>query len=146
MSNNHQFIDILVVEIRRAFTTVLPNHKTLDWLNIQNAFKLFSESLLAHIEEEDANCYALVDTKIGGNEIFYSLISDHINIRELIVECQQLIKLQNRTKFLIVFSRLEDLLGEHSIREEKLMNFHSKNLESSTIRIVELLRTFHSDY
>ena len=146
MKQNHDFINFSLLTIRQATERGADLCSESDWKDICSAFKIFSDSLVSHMNDEDSNCYNQVDVNTDCEPLFYRLISDHINIRKLIDECQVLINLTDRSQFSILFLQLDMLLEEHSIREENLMGLISEKLEASTIRIIELLRNIHNNH
>jgi len=143
MARNHEFINFSLLAIRQAIKNDSNFGTENDWPSICSAFNIFTESLIAHMNNEDSNCYNQADLKTDCNPLFYRLISDHMNIRKLIGECQLQINLNERSQFTIIFSQLDQLIEEHTIREENLMGLNANNLETSTIQVIEALQNIH---
>jgi len=138
------------VSIKRsvyAINTALDNGAELlsnkEWLNIGKAFNIFYESLKYHIQLEDTILYDNAQTHTKENSVFYTLIADHLQIMELLNDCDSALKVYERRNFSVFFSRLADLLEEHTIREEALMNVDSSSLEASAREIIVLLKNVH---
>lgn len=144
MKSSHEFINLSLLTITQA----IENDKYIaaegDWLNISNAFDVFADSLITHMNDEDSRCYCQASEITNCDPLFYRLISDHMNIRKLIDECQLLIDLNEKQQFFIKFSQLDELIEEHTIREENLMQLNAHDLEASTIQIIKLLRNMHN--